>query len=104
MSKIMQWLDEIQKRQAEFHKERIERVLREKIPQHILATKEIADLLVVGEDGYCRTKDGFFFREKLVNRLMYLAYLHGRDDIDERSFRAGHDMAIEEMRRMLEDV
>jgi hypothetical protein len=100
----MKWLEEIKKSQAKFHKDRIKQVLSEEVPQHILASKELADALTVGEDGYCRTEAGFFLKEKLVNRLMYLSYLHGRADIDERSFAAGRDKALEMMREALEKL
>ena len=104
MSDVMAFLDNIKNIQRAYHKNRIRTVLSTEVPQHILATKSIADELVKGDEGYVRNEVGFFFTEKLVNRLMHLAYLHGRDDIDERSFEAGKNKAIELMQRKLEEL
>lgn len=100
----MEWLKKLKEKQMSFHKERIEYVLKNEVPQHILATKEVADALVIGEEGYSRTEAGFFFKEKLVNRLMHLCYLHGKADIDERSFQAGYEKALEVMREKLNQI
>ena len=68
MSEALEWLKKLKEQQKQFHKNRVKKVLGSEVPQHILATKEVADDLVVGEDGYSRTEVGFFFKEKLVNR------------------------------------
>ncbi len=104
MSDALKFLGQIKARQREFHKERVKKVMSEEVPQHILATKELADDLVLGDEGYARTEAGFFFKEKLVNRLMHLAYLHGRDEIGERSFNLGREKAIAIMQAKLEEL
>ena len=104
MSDVMKWLEEIKKSQRKHHAERIKTVLSTDVPQHILATKEIAEDLSSGTDGYVRNEMGFFFTERLVNRLMYLSYLHGCAEIDEKSFNKGRNAAIEMMREKLEVI
>jgi hypothetical protein len=104
MSEVMKWIEGIKNSQREYHKKRIDYVLKNEVPQHILATKEIADDLTVGEDGYTRTEVGFFFKEGLVNKLMHLAYLHGKDEIDKRSFELGKNKAIEMMQSKINEL
>lgn len=104
MSNALEWLEKLRKNQEKYHSERIKTVLTSDIPQHILATKEVAAALTVGEDGYTKTEAGLFFKEKLVNRLMYLSYLHGTQAIDERSFAQGWDKAIDIMREKLVEL
>jgi hypothetical protein len=104
MDDVMEWLKKIKENQRKFHALRIKKVMSEEIPQYILATKEIADDLVKGDEGYLRTEVGFFFTEKLVNRLMYLSYLYGKDEIDEKSFNLGREKAIEIMKEKLDQL
>jgi hypothetical protein len=104
MSDVMKWLEGIKERQREYHKDDIKIVMANNPPQHILATKEIADDLTIGEEGYSRTEVGFFFKERLVNRLMHLCYLHGRRDIDSKSFELGYQKAMEVMQDKLNEV
>jgi hypothetical protein len=104
MSEVMAWLKQLEEKQKAYHKDRIEQVLHTSVPQHILATKSVVDALAPGTDGFVRNSTGFFFTETLVNRLMYLAYLHGREDIDNRSFQAGYEKALEVARKKLGEV
>ncbi len=104
MSEALKYLEKVKQNQLKFHKKKIEYVLNNKPPQHILATKEVADALTIGEEGYARTEVGFFFKERLVNRLMHLCYLQGAANIEEKSFIAGYNKAIELMSKKLEEV
>jgi len=104
MSEISDYLDKVKKAQKNLHAKRIEIVKRNEVPQHILATKEIANELCDDGDGYATTETGFYFREKLVNRLMYLSYLHGKDEIDKASFKKGYKHAIEKFETILKEM
>lgn len=64
-------------------------------PQNILVYKMASSALEnADDDAVCkRIEDNYYFTEKLVNRLMYLAYLEGKREIDPRSFEAGASSA-----------
>jgi len=104
MSDVLKYLEKVKQNQLKFHKKNIEHVLNNEVPQHILVTKEVADALTVGEEGYSRTEVGFFLKERLVNRLMYLCYLKGSSEIETKSFEAGYNKAIELMEKKLKEV
>ena len=67
-------------------------------PQHILMAKELCKELET-----CRAVTGrlttgqFGFSERLVNKLMLLAFLKGREDIDSTSFKQGWDACMEDV-------
>jgi len=104
MSDALKYLEKVKQNQLKFHKKKIEYVLNNETPQHILATKEVADALTKGEEGYARTEVGFFFKERLVNRLMHLCYLQGASEIEAKSFEAGYKKAIDLMEEKLKEV
>ena len=104
MSDVLKYLEKIKQNQLKLHEKNIEYVLNNEVPQHILATKQVADALTVGEEGYSSTEVGFFFKERLVNRLMHLCYLKGASEIETKSFEAGYNKAIELMEKKLKEV
>ena len=74
MSDVLNHLNKIKERQCAFHKTRIETVMNTQVPQHILATKQVVNELIADEEneGFISTEIGFCFKERLVNKLMYL--------------------------------
>jgi len=60
-------------------------------PQHILWAKTVSKELETDEAKTLTIEKEFYFTEKLVNKLMLFAYLKGRSDIDEESFKIGWD-------------
>ena len=58
-------------------------------PQHILWAKNVCDELETDDAETLRIEGGFYFTEKLVNRLMLYAFLKGQRDIDMRSHKRG---------------
>lgn len=86
------------KEYAESNKEIIKECKKE-IPQHILWAKTISDDFKddVNGCGYKTIDDKFYFTEKMVNRLMYFAYLKGTRAIDEKSYKKGWDDCIKDV-------
>lgn len=61
-------------------------------PQHILWAKTVCEYLETDKAKTLRIKDGFYFTEQLVNKLMLFAFLKGRNDVEEKSYENGwHD-------------
>ena len=58
-------------------------------PQHILMAKTVSKHLEDDEAKTLRIDENFYFTENLVNKLMLFAFLKGRKDIDELSYRRG---------------
>jgi len=96
---VEKWLEEIKFKQRQRHAKNIETVKREHTPQHILAMKELWQDLTLAEDS-----DRKVFPERVVNRLMHLAYLSGLDGVEDRSARKGYSRAVEKMAQLLESL
>lgn len=69
--------------------------------QRILAMKTLSDKLEDNEAFTFRKEDTFGFNEILVNRLMLLAFLIGRIDIDKTSYDKGYEDAWVDVRKRL---
>ena len=83
MSDAMDYINRVKETQRLIHSDRIKKVKNfDHVPQNILAMKSIADDFITENNGYITNDEGFFFTEGLVNRLMYLAYLAGKDEAE----------------------
>ena len=88
-------LKEMERKYLESSADLIARVNKEAkdtvFPQNILVYKMATDAVSNAEDdSVCkRIDDRFYFTEKLVNRLMLLAYYEGTRAIEDNSYRKG---------------
>ena len=80
------------KEYADNNKEVIKEAKKE-VPQHILLAKTVSDEFKDEANGigYKTIDDQFYFTGKMVNRLMYFAYLKGSRAMNEKSYEKGWD-------------
>ena len=97
MSGVQSWYDKLKTAEYKKYKDQVEWVLRESkqslFDQRILAMKTLSSKLEDSEAFTFRKEDTFGFNEILVNRLMLLAFLVGRIDIDKTSYDKGYEDA-----------
>ena len=91
------------KEYAENNKDAIKECKKE-VPQHILWAKTVSDELKdeANDCGYKTIDDKFYLTEKMVNRLMYFAYLKGSKSFDEKSYKKGWSDCIEDVAKKLD--
>lgn len=70
-------------------------------PQHILWAKTVSEHLENDEAKTLRIDEEFYFTEKLVNKLMLFAFLKGRNDVDEKSYKKGWDDCMDDIAEKL---
>jgi hypothetical protein len=105
MREAQSWYDELKAAEYRKYKDQVEWVLRESkqsiFDQRILAMKTLSSKLEDDEAFTFRKEDAFGFNEILVNRLMLLAFLIGRRDIDKTSYDKGYEAAWADVRKRL---
>ena len=89
MNKGYEWYLNNKKLYEKENESLVKEINKQSTPQHILWTKTICDKLEDETAKCVRNKDGFFFTEHLVNKLMHFAYLRGSRSINEDSYRNG---------------
>lgn len=109
MSSAKDWYNKQKENSAKINKERIQEVLKadDWDLQTVLHLKLNCSALEDAEHHCVGKGETFGFNEKLVNRLMYLAYLYGCRDIEQKSFDSGYyscrkDFA-EDLNKLYED-
>jgi hypothetical protein len=79
----------------------IENCKNTEVPQHILLSKTVSDLLEE-EGDYISANETFYFRERLVNKLMYFAFLQGQRQFEARSYNEGWSDCIKDIKEYIE--
>lgn len=111
MSEAYEWYDKLKAASAASNKDRIKQVLKadvfelQPVLQLKMSCSELEDdehFCFYGNDKYDTTTYGF--NEKLVNRLMHLAYLYGCQDIEKKSFENGYQCCKKDFAKELEKL
>lgn len=74
------------------------------IPQNILLAKTVSDTMVTDTAKTMKCGDDFVFTEAMVNKLMYFAFLQGSRDINEKSYSAGWQDCLTDIRTAIMPV
>lgn len=99
MSEAQDWYNKQKEDSAKLHKDRIQEVLKADHwdLQTVLQLKLNYSALEDDKHYTFKVDDEHVFNELLVNRLMYLAYLFGCRDIEQKSFERGYHACKTEM-------